>query len=113
MLKSAGKYREFEKQQLQSVIREKVIEFERLVCSSASLLSHVASSFARLRVEFESLQKTEREQSEKMEQLSLKAYVVPPPAHSSHRCIFHFLLLQRLKKILSFSSNTFIFPYSC
>ena len=31
MLKSAGKYREFEKQQLQSVIREKAIEFERSV----------------------------------------------------------------------------------
>jgi hypothetical protein len=28
-----------------------------------------------LRTEYESLQKTEREQSEKMEQLSLKAYV--------------------------------------
>jgi len=29
----------------------------------------------RLRAEYESLQKTEREQNEKMEQLSLKAYV--------------------------------------
>ncbi|CAF2993925.1 unnamed protein product [Rotaria sp. Silwood2] len=55
MLKSAAKYREFEKQQLQSLIKEKMIELDRL------------------RVEYESLQKTEREQSEKMEQLSLKA----------------------------------------
>ncbi|CAF4476690.1 unnamed protein product, partial [Rotaria sp. Silwood2] len=57
MLKSAAKYREFEKQQLQSLIKEKMIELDRL------------------RVEYESLQKTEREQSEKMEQLSLKAYM--------------------------------------
>ncbi|CAF3397797.1 unnamed protein product [Rotaria sp. Silwood1] len=55
MLKSAAKYREFEKQQLQSLIKEKVVELERL------------------RAEYESLQKTEREQNEKMEQLSLKA----------------------------------------
>ncbi|CAF3636143.1 unnamed protein product [Rotaria sp. Silwood1] len=55
MLKSSTKYREFEKQQLQSLIKEKMIELDRL------------------RVEYESLQKTEREQSEKMEQLSLKS----------------------------------------
>ncbi|CAF1667297.1 unnamed protein product [Rotaria magnacalcarata] len=54
MLNSASKYREFEKQQLQSLIKEKIVEFDRL------------------RVEYESLQKTEREQSGKMEQLSLK-----------------------------------------
>jgi hypothetical protein len=29
MLKSASKYREFEKQQLQSLIKEKMIEFDR------------------------------------------------------------------------------------
>ncbi|CAF0747499.1 unnamed protein product [Rotaria sp. Silwood1] len=57
MLKSAAKYREFEKQQLQSLIKEKVVELERL------------------RAEYESLQKTEREQNEKMEQLSLKAFI--------------------------------------
>ncbi|CAF2107508.1 unnamed protein product [Rotaria magnacalcarata] len=55
MLKSAAKYRDFEKQQLQSLIKEKMVELERL------------------RTEYESLQKTEREQNEKMEQLSLKA----------------------------------------
>ncbi|CAF0930747.1 unnamed protein product, partial [Rotaria sordida] len=55
MLKSSAKYREFEKQQLQSLIKEKLVELERL------------------RTEYESLQKTEREQNEKMEQLSLKA----------------------------------------
>ncbi|CAF0737801.1 unnamed protein product [Adineta ricciae] len=55
MLKSATKYREFEKQQLQSLIKEKMIELDRL------------------RTEYESLQKTEREQNEKMEQLSLKS----------------------------------------
>ncbi|CAF1180887.1 unnamed protein product [Adineta steineri] len=55
MLKSAAKYREFEKQQLQSLIKEKMVELERL------------------RAEHESLQKTEREQNEKMEQLSLKS----------------------------------------
>ncbi|UJR14174.1 hypothetical protein I4U23_001169 [Adineta vaga] len=57
MLKSASKYREFEKQQLQSLIKEKMIELDRL------------------RTEYESLQKTEREQNEKMEQLSLKSYM--------------------------------------
>ena len=31
MLKSAAKYREFEKQQLQSLIKEKVIELDRYV----------------------------------------------------------------------------------
>ena len=38
----------------------------------------VESSFFRLRAEYDSLVKTEREQSEKMEQLSLKAYVSSP-----------------------------------
>ncbi|CAF3921682.1 unnamed protein product [Rotaria magnacalcarata] len=57
MLKSAAKYRDFEKQQLQSLIKEKMVELERL------------------RTEYESLQKTEREQNEKMEQLSLKAFI--------------------------------------
>ncbi|CAF1309533.1 unnamed protein product [Didymodactylos carnosus] len=57
MLKSAAKYREFEKQQLQALIKEKMVELDRL------------------RSEYESLQKTEREQSEKIEHLSLKAYV--------------------------------------
>ena len=32
--------------------------------------------YHRLRTEYESLQKTEREQNEKMEQLSLKSYVI-------------------------------------
>jgi hypothetical protein len=31
MLKSAAKYREFEKQQLQSLIKEKMIELDRYV----------------------------------------------------------------------------------
>ncbi|CAF4759016.1 unnamed protein product, partial [Rotaria sp. Silwood2] len=31
MLKSAAKYREFEKQQLQSLIKEKVVELERFI----------------------------------------------------------------------------------
>ncbi|CAF4551369.1 unnamed protein product, partial [Didymodactylos carnosus] len=53
MLKSVSKYREFEKQQLQALIKEKMIELDRL------------------RSEYESLQKTEREQSEKIEHLSL------------------------------------------
>ncbi len=39
MLKSASKYREFEKQQLQSLIKEKVIELDRYLKRLFFLLS--------------------------------------------------------------------------
>ncbi len=38
MLKSAAKYREFEKQQLQSLIKEKIIELDRYLDKKSFLL---------------------------------------------------------------------------
>jgi len=41
MLKSAAKYREFEKQQLQSLIREKIIELDRYVENIFSIINKI------------------------------------------------------------------------
>ncbi len=41
MLKSAAKYREFEKQQLQSLIREKIIELDRYIKIFFSIINGI------------------------------------------------------------------------
>lgn len=111
MLKSATKYREFERQQIQSLIKEKMVELDRFdekdFFDLILFIPENETNF-RLRVEFESLQKTEREQSEKMEQLSLKALVRTIDLRFSIETISDvcFLLILGLEKLLSFFFST-------